>query len=136
MSERRGGKSLDDLSPERRAKVEALLARRRSMPDKSEEISDRELLAEEYRTTGSIEAAADPISFETMIELRRFISRLREYREREAISLATIANRSGIDMAALSRLENGRGNPTFSTLSRYVQALGLVTKLSYEIAKK
>jgi transcriptional regulator with XRE-family HTH domain len=41
------------------------------------------------------------------------------------LSLADVAERSGIDKAALSRLENGvHDNPTVETLARYAAALG------------
>jgi ribosome-binding protein aMBF1 (putative translation factor) len=51
---------------------------------------------------------------------------LRKERELRGLSLATIAERSGIDKAALSRLENGlQTNPTVDTLYRYAAAVGV-----------
>jgi ribosome-binding protein aMBF1 (putative translation factor) len=51
---------------------------------------------------------------------------LKKEREVRGLSLATIAERSGIDKAALSRLENGvQTNPTVDTLYRYAAALGV-----------
>jgi DNA-binding phage protein len=56
---------------------------------------------------------------------------LREAREVRGLSLSEISRRSGIDLASLSRLEGGKNpNPTFETLSRYAQALGLRLELS------
>ena len=50
---------------------------------------------------------------------------LKTDRERQGLTLADVENRSGIDKAAISRLENGlQGNPTIETLLRYVEALG------------
>jgi transcriptional regulator with XRE-family HTH domain len=50
---------------------------------------------------------------------------LREERERQGLSLGDVAKRSGIDKAALSRLEGGQHlNPTWNTLTRYAAALG------------
>jgi DNA-binding phage protein len=123
--------NLEDLTPDKRAKVEAMLARRRPPSIMAEEIRDREALARELRDTGHIATTGRPVDLQSLLELRRFISRLREYREKAGITLAEVAERSGIDKAALSRLERGATNPTFETLSRYVQALGLVTKLDF-----
>jgi transcriptional regulator with XRE-family HTH domain len=42
------------------------------------------------------------------------------------LSLAEVSKRSGLDRAALSRLENGvRDNPPLGTFGRYARALGL-----------
>lgn len=133
MAERRTRRGLDGLDPARRSRVEAILARRSDPEHEQGEVADREALAEEYRATGTIESAGDPIAVEALLELRRFVSRLREYRESTGITLAEVAERSGIDAPALSRLETGRTNPTFATLSRYVQALGLVPRLDFEV---
>jgi transcriptional regulator with XRE-family HTH domain len=49
------------------------------------------------------------------------------------LSLADIAERTGMDKGALSRLENGRFlNFTFATLARYARALGKRFALSLE----
>lgn len=56
---------------------------------------------------------------------RALTSALRSERERQGLSLSTVAERSGIDRAALHKLEIGLiKNPTASTLSRYAEALG------------
>jgi DNA-binding XRE family transcriptional regulator len=136
MPERQSRKSLDGLSPEKRAKVEAMLARKQPPTATAEEVEDREALADEFRRTGTIAAAEERTSPETLVVLRRFISRLREYRESVGISLAEVARSSGIDQPALSRLENGRSNPTIETLSRYAHALGLAIKMDYEPAHR
>ena len=58
-------------------------------------------------------------------DLEAFLSTLRGERESMGLSLADVAERSGIDKAALSRLENGQQpNPTLNTLSRYARAIG------------
>jgi DNA-binding phage protein len=134
MAERRTRRGLGDLDPARRSRVETILARRSSPEHEEGEVADRDALAEEYRATGTIESAGDPIEAEALLELRRFVARLRDYRESQGITLVEIAERSGIDAPALSRLETGRTNPTFATLSRYARALGLVPRLDYEVA--
>jgi hypothetical protein len=57
--------------------------------------------------------------------LRHVMGVLRAERERLGLSLADIYERSGIDRAALSRLENDtESNPTLTTLERYAAAVG------------
>ena len=57
--------------------------------------------------------------------LRQALAALRTERERQGLSLADIRERTGIDRAALSRLENTEdANPTLATLERYAEALG------------
>ncbi len=57
--------------------------------------------------------------------IRHVIATLRAERERQGLSLADLNERTGIDRAALSRLENNEeGNPTISTLERYAAAVG------------
>lgn len=57
--------------------------------------------------------------------LRQVLSVLRAERERQGLSLQDIYDRTGIDRAALSRLENNEdANPTLLTLERYSEAIG------------
>ena len=57
--------------------------------------------------------------------LRQVLTALRAERLRLGLSLADINERSGIDRAALSRLENNEdANPTLATLERYAAAVG------------
>jgi transcriptional regulator with XRE-family HTH domain len=63
--------------------------------------------------------------------LVRILGVLKQARQDRGLSLSEIGRRSGIDLAALSRLEGGKNpNPTFETLSRYAEALGLRLELS------
>ncbi|HQU42849.1 MAG TPA: helix-turn-helix domain-containing protein, partial [Pirellulales bacterium] len=58
-------------------------------------------------------------------ELREAMLALRKCREAAGVSLASLSERTGIDRAALSRLETGaQDNPTINTLQRYAFALG------------
>ncbi len=69
--------------------------------------------------------ASEPIPMGLYIELRLALIDLKKAREAAGLSLADVAERSGIDKAALSRLENGvHDNPTVETLMRYAAALG------------
>ena len=57
--------------------------------------------------------------------LRQVLAALRAERERRGLSLSDINERTGIDRAALSRLENNENaNPTLATLERYAEAVG------------
>ena len=78
-----------------------------------------------------------PITQEEFWQLAEAGSALKAARMEARMTLALVAKRSGIDRAALSRLENGvYDNPTISTLSRYAQAIGksLVFKLDDAVA--
>ena len=69
--------------------------------------------------------ADPPIPLGEYIELRQALIALKTAREAAGLSLADVAERSGIDKAALSRLENGVSeNPTVVTLARYAAAVG------------
>jgi DNA-binding XRE family transcriptional regulator len=66
-----------------------------------------------------------PVSPEHALVLAKFIGGLLRRREQAGLSLTDVADRSGIDKAALSRLENGfYPNPTINTLARYAKAIG------------
>ena len=57
---------------------------------------------------------------------RELIGALRAERERQELSLADLAKRTGMDRAAIHKLEIGlNSNPTYATLTRYAQALAL-----------
>lgn len=60
---------------------------------------------------------------------------LKQERERQKLTLKEVSERSGIDEAALSRLENGRNtNPKFDTIYRIASALGKVLRWSFQDA--
>jgi len=59
------------------------------------------------------------------IALHDALKLLKSERQRLGLSLADIADRSGIERPNLSRLENeAESNPTIATLTRYADALG------------
>ncbi len=56
---------------------------------------------------------------------QELIAALRGERERQGLSLTEVANRCGVDRAAIHKLEIGLNkNPTWATLARYASALG------------
>src|SRR5947199_425952 len=74
------------------------------------------------RERPSLDALIESGAYEAMsqgdyFELMQAFAELRKVRESKSLSLTEVAKRSGIDKAALSRLETGRNvNPTLGTL--------------------
>jgi ribosome-binding protein aMBF1 (putative translation factor) len=126
-----------DLTPDQKARVEAIRAKNRTPADKADEARIRTMLDREYRETGTIATTGDGTTMGDLVAFRRFVMGLRRERERLGLSLADVAERAKIDKAALSRLENGQQlNPTLNTLARYARALGksLTLELSEELS--
>ena len=68
-----------------------------------------------------------------LMALLSTLATLKQERERQGMSLAEVSERSGLDKAMLSRLENGKIlNPTITTLWRYADAVDMALKLSAE----
>ena len=75
---------------------------------------------------------SEPLTQAEYWDLRKAVLRLKELREQAGLSLADVAERTGIDRAAICRLENGQHqNPTIGTLNRYADALG--KRLSFQV---
>lgn len=67
----------------------------------------------------------EPVTLGAYLEAKQLFHRLRQERERAGLSLSDVADRSGMDKAAISRLENGhQPNPTLDTVARYAAAIG------------
>jgi len=66
-----------------------------------------------------------PVPTAAYFAVGALLKQLRREREAAGLSLGDLADRTGIDRAALSRLETGKHmNPTVDTLARYAAALG------------
>src|SRR4030081_1515302 len=66
-------------------------------------------------------------------DVQRALQALKRERERSGLSIGDVAERSGLDRAVVSRLENGKqDNPTITTLMRYAAAVGKRFLWSYE----
>jgi DNA-binding XRE family transcriptional regulator len=80
--------------------------------------------------------ACDPDAVMTMgmyFDVQKALQALKRDRERCGLSIGDVAERSGLDRAVVSRLENGKqDNPTVTTLMRYAAALGKRFLWSYE----
>lgn len=70
----------------------------------------------------------DPDAVMTMgmyFDIQRALQALKQERKRSGLSIGDVAERSGLDRAVISRLENGKqDNPTVATLMRYAAAVG------------
>ncbi len=115
------------------------LKRIKARPRTAEEIADEERARELFRDRPAPQTLIergeiDPERLMTLSaeeSLLKGLIELREARQTRGLSLSEVSRRSGIDLASLSRLEGGKNpNPTFETLSRYAQALGLRLELS------
>jgi DNA-binding phage protein len=70
--------------------------------------------------------ATEFVSQGEYLHLLALLAALKQRRESLGLSLADVAERTGMDRAAISRLENGaQVNPTVDTLYRFATALGV-----------
>ena|ERR1700733_3901158 len=70
------------------------------------------------------ELSGRPLPLGTYVNLRLLVTSLRTIREQANLSLADVSERSGMDKAMLSRLENGHvADPGIETVSRYLHAV-------------
>jgi len=65
-------------------------------------------------------------------ELVNVMNALKAAREAAGISIRDLEERTGIARSSLSRLENGHGNPTVSTLQRIAKAIGCKVTISLQ----
>jgi DNA-binding XRE family transcriptional regulator len=71
-----------------------------------------------------------PLSHGDVMTLLSAVARMKQERERRGLTLAAVAESSGLDKGMISRLENGKLlNPTISTLWRYARAVGVELRL-------
>ena len=68
----------------------------------------------------------------TALAAVRAAASLKKLRTSLGMAIKDVARKSGLDVATLSRLENGRiFNPRLDTLSRYALSLGYEMKIEY-----
>ena len=74
--------------------------------------------------SGELSGKTLPMSL--YLEIQQLLHDLKKARESAGLTLADVAERTGMDKAVLSKLENGQhGIPTLPSLARYAQAVGL-----------
>jgi len=67
----------------------------------------------------------DTIDGADVAQLLKFVSLIRREREAQGLSVEQLAERAGVDPAALARLESAQNfNPTAATMFRLARALG------------
>jgi ribosome-binding protein aMBF1 (putative translation factor) len=98
--------------------------------------AERERFSRERPGLEDLTASGDfegPFRQGNIMALLSVVAELRRQREERGLSLADVSNRSGLDRALVSRLENGKIlNPTMSTLWRYADAIGSQVSLAVE----
>jgi ribosome-binding protein aMBF1 (putative translation factor) len=101
----------------------------------AEEKAIRERFQKEKPSLKSLVESGDASDIHSMgdyWELRKAFAALKSLREQKELSISDLAERTGMDRAMISRLENGLiDNPTIATLTRYASAMGkrVVVKL-------
>jgi DNA-binding XRE family transcriptional regulator len=113
-------------------------ANRKTAAERNRERALREQLQKEKPALEDLirTGACDPDAVMTMgmyFDIQKALQALKRERERCGLSISDVAERSGLDRAVVSRLENGKqDNPTVSTLMRYAAAVGKRFLWSYE----
>jgi DNA-binding XRE family transcriptional regulator len=119
---KRNQEAWDRLTPEQQAAAERIHARNRTSEAQERHQSIAEAAEKEF----------PPLVLDET--LAGFFASFRLARERAGLSLADIADRTGMDRAAISRLETGKvPNPTWSTLRALANAVGGVIAFRMEI---
>jgi ribosome-binding protein aMBF1 (putative translation factor) len=87
---------------------------------------------EDLVRTGACDADA-VMTMGMYFDVQRALQALKREREQSGLSIGDVAERSGLDRAVVSRLENGKqDNPTVATLMRYAAAVGKRFLWAYE----
>jgi hypothetical protein len=106
-----------------------------------ERLRERELRDKLQKEKPSLEdlirtGECDPDAIMTMgmyFDAQRALQALKRERQQCGLSIGDVADRSGLDRAVISRLENGKqDNPTVATLMRYAAGIGKRFLWSYE----
>jgi ribosome-binding protein aMBF1 (putative translation factor) len=104
----------------------------------AEDRERRRKVRELFKDKPTIDAlvASGELSGNTMpmglyLEIQQLLHDLKKARGAAGLSLADLAQRTNMDKAVLSKLENGQhGIPTLPSLARYAQAVGMQLRLS------
>jgi len=72
------------------------------------------------------ELSGNTVPMGLYLAIQQLLHDLKKARASAGLSLADVAERTGMDKAVLSKMENGQhGIPTLPSLARYAQAVGL-----------
>lgn len=69
--------------------------------------------------------------WETLEPERQITMAIIEGREKKSLTQKQLAEKTGINQADISRLENGTGNPSLRTLKRLAAGLGMRLKVEF-----
>ncbi len=119
-----------DLTPEQRARIEAVRAANWTPEARARQAAIREEYADKPGLDELIRRGkVDPERITTMGAIGALLkatAAVRRAREAKGLSLTEVSRRSGLPLPALSRLESGKNpRPTFETLARYAAGVGL-----------
>ncbi len=111
------------------SKANRIYRQRKQTPEQeAEEKAIREKFQKEKPPLQELIDSGDLTEVSTMGEywdLKITFAALKSLREEQGLSITDMCERTGMDRAAVSRLENGKlANPTINTMSRYARALG------------
>lgn len=102
------------------------------------EIERDRVVREQFASKPSLEDLPDSewgpvIKQGQYLSLMQFAAAIKALREELHLSLSDLADKSGIDKAAISRFENGQvDNPTFNTLQRLAKSVGKRVRIELE----
>jgi transcriptional regulator with XRE-family HTH domain len=65
------------------------------------------------------------LPFNPSVELAKFGAELRRHREEAGLTLAALAERSGLSVGYISLIERGERDPSISTVTALAKALGI-----------
>jgi hypothetical protein len=109
----RNRKAWEAMTPEQRAAVERIREKHRTPEYRCEEAVVRELVRQEV----------PPLHADAA--LMATLAAMRGERERQGLSLTDMMEKTKLDRATISKLENGKiPNPTYQTMRIYAAALG------------
>ena len=91
----------------------------------TEQRAEDEAIRRQHEASPIRQRPAGAINQQGFAAILSLVARFKAVRESQALTLAEVAERMGIDAPALSRLETGKMlNPTLATLHKWAEALG------------
>ena len=97
-----------------------------------EQRAEERRIREMHRQNPIRDVPADTMSGEDAGNVLALVAAIRREREAQKLSIQQLAEKSGVDVGVLSRLEAGQSfNPTVATLCRIARALGHNLHLSF-----
>src|SRR5258708_6281600 len=90
-----------------------------------EQRAEEEAIRRQHAANPVRQRPSGAVNQQSFAAILNLVARFKSVREKQGLTLATLAERMGIDAPALSRLETGKMlNPTLATLHKWAEALG------------